>query len=194
MLWIRDLSSVGESLNEPLISIFDGEFISAGKNLDTILSNKVNWDYFYGQTFLWDIPRSIIPARFYYYQNSVGWFADQFHAARLRVGQGVGFSLAAEGFINFGYVGVILIFFVFAGLLSFLYNRSHRSFNSFIIYVLVAGFFIFTIRADLSNLFSPLFKQIFLPLLALAGVSSLLRKKGQITKHNYSAVMKQNAL
>jgi len=187
-------SIVSRSIDEPLISVLNGEFMSAGRNVDTILSNRMNWDYFYGQTLLWDIPRSIIPARFYHSQNGLGWFADLFHAKRLRLGQGVGFSLAAEGFINFGYTGVLLFFVLFAGLLSFLYNRSSYSSVNLLIYVLSAGFFIYAIRGDFSTLLSPLLKQVFIPLFALAGISGLLRRRWQTAKHVCPPVMGQTTL
>ena len=108
-------------------------------------------------------------------QNSVTWFAGKFHADLLARGQGVGFSLAGEGLINFGYFGVGLFYFALAFSLSFLYNKGQESLAGLVIYVLAAPFFIYVIRGDFSHLFSPIIKQILAPFFILMITSSLLK-------------------
>ena len=62
-----------------LLAIFQGEFLSAGRNLETILNTYGEWDFFYGETIIWDLARSVIPGFIYAVQNSIGWFNNTFN-------------------------------------------------------------------------------------------------------------------
>lgn len=81
------------------IDLLNGEFRSAGFNIDVILNNFR--DYKYGSSIVGDLLRSLVPGFVYDFQNSVGWYNNEYHPHLVEIGRGYGFSLAAEGYINF---------------------------------------------------------------------------------------------
>lgn len=162
-----------------VIGFLRGEFMSAGRNIDTIVSHNDSWTPFLGETFLWDATRSIVPAFVMKIDNSVSWFMKMFHPDILAIGQGYGFSLAAEGYINFGYVGVILVYCVVSWLIAWLYNRSYSGSLGMIVYVLAAPLFVYATRGDMSSILSPLLKQILLPVSVMWFISYFLVRRSR---------------
>lgn len=176
-IFIRTEVNIGE--NNILVSLLSGEFISAGRNLETLLLHNLKWDYFYGTTLFWDIRRVLTPGFSGVNYTSISWFAETFHWREMQVFQGRGFTLIGEGFINFSYIGVVIIFTIISLFLSFLYNRAHKNYWYCIFYFMSVPFFIYAIRADLANIFSPLFKRILLVMVIIALADYLLSKLKQ---------------
>lgn len=161
-LFVREEGFVRQ--DDIVISILDGEFRSAAYNLDTVISRPAEWEFFYGETALWAIGRSLIPAFIYSGQNAVGWYNEKFHPHIVSLGGGYGFSFAAEGYINFGYLGVAAWFAALGMLIVFLYNRRRLSDGWCAAYCVAVPLFIYVLRADLSNFFSPMIKGVIVPL------------------------------
>jgi len=141
-----------------LIKIFQGEFLSAGRNFEVLFQHINEWYYFYGETILWDFLRTIIPPFVYRVQNPVGWFNRTFLPDVVAQGRGHGFTLIGEGYINFGYIGVFIWFFLLAFILNLLYRRFDKNLFLFSLYIYMIPTAIYIQRADLSNFFSPLLK------------------------------------
>jgi len=159
-----------------ILAIFQGEFLSAGRNFETILHTQNQWDYFYGQTIIWDIGRSLIPSSIYYIQNSIGWFNNTFHPDIVAIGRGYGFSFIAEGYINFGYFGVFLWYLFLAMILNFFYKKATINTYWFVAYIYMIPIFIYIQRGDVSNLLSPILKQTLLFTLLLIIINSFFKQ------------------
>jgi oligosaccharide repeat unit polymerase len=159
--------SISLSSSNVFTDLFSGEFISAGRNLEYIFQNPEKWSYFYGETLIWDLIRSIVPGSIYRVQSTSYWYNITFHPTAVERGQGYGFSLSAEGYLNFGIVGVVIWMMIAMVLLSYLYNKAKRSIIWFSVYILSIPYFIYSIRGDLSSLLSPILKSVLLVFLLL---------------------------
>lgn len=168
-----------------LTDLLSGEFLSAGRNIETLLSYQNSWDFFFGKTLIWDTIRTFVPGIMYSTQNSVGWFNNTFYSSKVADGLGMGFSLSGEGYINFGLIGVSLWFFIFSLFIGILYNRCRNGIISVIIYTSTIPIFIYALRADFSNLFSPIFKTIIIPIVCIYIINEVI-KKFYIKERNYT--------
>lgn len=130
------------------IKLFEGEFISAGRNLDYIVS--LDLDDMHGVTYLWDLKRSLVPGS---EQMSTGkWFNEYLRVKYGNSGEsGWGFSLVAEGYLNFGLVGVFIQYFVLSMITLFVYRLSHRGRYFLLYYLFYAASFVYVQRADFAN-------------------------------------------
>lgn len=148
-------------VNQPIaFEIFGGEFMSASRNLNTLLINHDSWDFFYGKTFLWDIQVAMFNGG----QSTLGWFNKKFYPNLVNRGGGNGFSLVGEGYINFGIFGVIITFAFVAILLRYLYYKGTNNILWSVAYVAVIPIFIYLNRADLASLYAQAGKHILLPI------------------------------
>ena len=159
------------------VDIFRGEFQSAGRNIDILLSSDSSWSLFYGQTFLWDFARTIVPAPLMYVQNASGWYMSTFHSAVSAQGRGYGFTLAGEGFINFGLPGVALVYIAVGAFVGVLYNLARRNGLAGVVYLVMVPIIIYSTRGDLSVIASPFLKQVIAPLFMLWIGTRLLRRR-----------------
>ncbi|MCB0333373.1 MAG: oligosaccharide repeat unit polymerase, partial [Bdellovibrionales bacterium] len=178
--------------NEFLFSPFYGEFLRVGKNLEVILHRMDMWDYFYGETLLWDFARGLIPGFLYVPTNPTSWFNDLFFGALREEGGANGFSLLAEGYINFGYTGIVLWYSALSLFVHTFFRYSRRSVLALACYLYMVPFMIHVQRADFSNLISPLWKQLLLPITALMiGVSfhkALMRRRKKATNRSQDKI------
>lgn len=168
-----------EPFTLPTISeILSGEFISASRNLGVLLSNSNQWQFFMGETLWWDFKRVFVPQ---FLSNSdilspVGWFNNSFYMGLVNRGGGQGFTMVGEGYMNFGLIGVIIWFVILGLIIKFLYMKSFKSILYLVSYITFIPIIIYSIRADLSNLISPLISQIIIPILIIVILRSLLEK------------------
>jgi hypothetical protein len=146
------------------LALVGGEFRSAGRNLDVLFRKRFDWDYQYGYTLLQDIFASLIPSQLYEIVNPTTWFRYKMFPELAASGRGKGFSLAAEGFLNFGLVGVTVWFSLLAFLLSRLYYFSRWSYFGIILYISTIPLAIYALRADFANIISPLLKHVLIPM------------------------------
>jgi len=168
-------TDIAVSENIPIgVSILNGEFRSAGYNINYILNQDI--DLKYGASILSDFSRALIPRFIYPVENSIGWYNNTFHPNIVAQGRGYGFSLAAEGYVNFGYFGVYLWFFIVGGLIVFLNNKSYESNYYFMTYLLLLPIFVYAIRGDMSTIMSPLVKQICIPYFLLFIIYKFLNR------------------
>ncbi|MDD6793803.1 MAG: O-antigen ligase [Clostridiaceae bacterium] len=131
--------------------VLDGEFISAGRNLQILVSNNCN-NLFKGKTLLNDFIRIFYDTG---YSNQT-WFNHTFFASSQSTQYG--FTLVGEGYVNGGILGIIIVFLICGLLLRALYINANKNIYFMIIYLYMIPLFIYSIRADLANTFSPLIK------------------------------------
>jgi oligosaccharide repeat unit polymerase len=162
-IFTRD--SVSVERDSLVVSLLNGEFRSAGYNIDHILGN--NFDFKYGESIINDLVRSVVPGFLHSVENSVSWYNNTFHPDIVAQGRGYGFSLAAEGYVNFGYFGVFLWFLIISLGIVNLYNKSFHSTFYLAIYLTVLPVCIYVLRGDFSTILSPLLKQIMIPYLIM---------------------------
>lgn len=150
------------SLNSVIHRVLDGEFISASRNLQILLNHAPETKgLFDGFTIFNDFVRIIFPTDF----TNVSWFNDTFfpHVSTTSYG----FTLVGQGYINWGYVGIITVFFIAAFFLRFLYLRSSNNIFAFIMYIYSIPLYMYSIRADLANIFSPFIKHLLFSLIVI---------------------------
>lgn len=133
-----------------LYDILKGEFTASGKNLNIIMSGVVSpMD---GETLLWDVrrvlsflyPDQMSPAEWYnvYVRRQLG----------LEGTSGWGFSVVAEGYMNFGRIGALVWMFVVGLVARFFHHLSSRSAIWMSVYLCQVPIIIYCLRADLANL------------------------------------------
>ena len=146
------LSSLGDLLNDFL----SGEFTSASRNLQILVnSEETVKGVMGGKTFLSDIVRITGYAPF----SAQHWYQRTFFPNET---VGKGFTLIGEGYINFGYVGVVIVGIVIGCLVRFLYLNHTKNIFYLFIYFCSIPLFIYANRADLANIFSPMVRQVLL--------------------------------
>lgn len=139
------------SMSNLLPEFLDGEFISAGRNFQILLNGHYS-GYFGGKTILYDLGR-IFTKNIFSVQT---WFNNTFFSYSQSTKYG--FSLVGEGYINFGVIGVVLLAFIVGIIIRVLYLQSNKNQYNMLIYLYMLPLFIYSIRADLANIFSPLLK------------------------------------
>lgn len=173
-LFTRSDFSTGNN-NSLLVTLANGEFRSAGYNLDVIFANNVSFKF--GSTIPNDITRALIPGMLYMSENSIAWYNNTFHPEIVASGRGYGFSFAAEGYINFSWPGISIWFFFLGLFMNYLYHKSMRSQVALAVYSVLIPIFIYSLRGDISTILSPLIKQIFSVLVVVYLLDFLLSKK-----------------
>lgn len=159
----REASSLF-SANNIIYEFLDGEFISAGRNLQLLTSNELS-NYFKGRSLLNDFIRIFISTG---YSNQT-WFHNMFFEGHRT---GYGFTLVGEGYVNGGFFGVVIVM-VFVGLLiRSLYSYASKSKYGMFMYIFMIPYFIYSVRADIANILSALVKYAFLSLIVIKLINS----------------------
>lgn len=168
----------GRQVEKTLVQeIFGGEFSAAGRNLQTILMNEAHFDRFNGETLWWGI-KGILG-----HQGAVSWFNSTFFPELYEYGGGHGFSLIADGYINFGVIGVVLWFVALGLYTKFLYKRAHTHSVWLIIYALTIPLCFYVLRADMGTILVQSSKHIALPLLIIFGIRYVLDRAMPQRRH-----------
>lgn len=156
-----------------MVLILDGEFRTSGFNLEVLFKSGFS-DFFYGSKMIDEILRSFIPPFIYKIENSVTWYNTTYHPNVVNSGRGYGFSLIGAGFINFGFFGVFLYFFVFGLFINLSYKLIQKNDYFKIFYVSLIPISIYSLRGDFSTFFSPIFKSL-LPIILIIFIINNLR-------------------
>jgi oligosaccharide repeat unit polymerase len=174
-LFSRDMSDFSAFGDQGmLLSFLYGEFIAAGRNIDILLTNQQWWTYFFGGTNLWVLQHKFFPGILVETRNSLLWFHERFLPDWQTMVGGYGFTLAGDGYINFGLFGVALWYGIMAGIVVWLYNGRTRSGLRLVVYVISAPLFIFATRATIFY-FPGEAMLILKPLIVAYGADTLLR-------------------
>ena len=157
--------------NNIILDFLTSDFVSASKNMQILLLDQSSKGRFRGITWLFSILRALNIDKLLNISllSPLGWYNDTYFAVG-RAGQG--FTLVGDGYVNFGYIGVVILF-AFVGLIAkILYSRSNKGVYSFALYITSIPVFMYSIRADLANLLSPLINH---NLLVVFGLQVLLK-------------------
>lgn len=142
-----------------LNSIFSNEFISASRNLYSLIHFGVDYNLSYLFT---DFLRALIPSFLIGDGNIYSasqWFNSSFRVLNDFQGRaGWGFGIIAEGYLLGGYVGVFVVIFIMSSIISRLYLVRFKSEYYYVWYILSLTVVLYVMRADLANLLSQIFK------------------------------------
>lgn len=165
-------NGVSRELGSLLLILQENEFISTGRNLAYLISLKQE----YTNTLLGDITSS-----FFVETSPTGtrWFSENAY-------QNKGFGLVAEGYLNFGYVGVIFLAILTATIANFFYNRAKINSAYAAINAIIVISILYSIRSDFASIASGISRKIAIPLLAIMLISSLARKNGSTVRSRFS--------
>ncbi|WP_414048202.1 O-antigen polymerase [Macrococcus equi] len=144
-----------------IVDIIQSEFTSASLNLMKVVDNQTN--LFFGKTLIWDIGRIFTDI----YQSPTAWYNNLYFPKVVKTGGGRGFSILAEGYINFSIFGILLWAAILALIIKCIYSISNKSYECLFIYLLCIPIIIYILRADFAFLFSNFLKQILLPILLI---------------------------
>lgn len=161
-----EVESIGGNI---LAEIIKSEFHTQARNVQAILNSGNYEGYFKGETFVTSFTRLFGVSDF----STMSWFNETFFPDRI---SGVGFSLVGEGYLNFGYLGVVLMFLIIGLVIRTLYLRSGKSIYSMVAYLMMIPISIYTIRADLHNFVSQFTKQVLLILVLVKTMDFLVGK------------------
>lgn len=170
---------VGMGLNKNIynnlfVSFFTSDFSSASTNLQLLLLNSEYKSIFNGYSIFIDILRSLDVFNIYQgeYFSSAKWFNNIVFRDRT---SGMGFTLVGEGYLNYGILGVVLIYSFISILIKKLYFKSFKNTLIFILYIFSIPIYIYSIRGDLVSIFSPLIGQILLSVVILKSINSIVK-------------------
>ena len=152
--------------NNMFEATFGGEFATSGVNLNVLMSNKGSWKYQNGEAFFKDLKRATIPEFISKSENSTGWYNNLFND-HVDSGFGMGFSYIGEGYLQFGYIGVVIWTVMLFFIVLLLYKGAQMGLYGFVTYIYMIGMILYAMRGDLSYIISPLLKQILLTYILL---------------------------
>lgn len=146
---------------------FNSEFRSASANMQILLNHEEEVKNIFSYTqVLKDIKRIFIGST----ESTLGWFNDKFFSYTKTK---YGFTLVGEGYVIGGILGIVVIFLIIGVLIRFLYHMSSKNIYYKTLYICSIPRIIYAIRADLTNIFSPILKHIILTLLVIFIVQKL---------------------
>jgi oligosaccharide repeat unit polymerase len=175
---IRD-APLSVTLASPLVSALGDEFLAGSENLQTVIQNPPR-HYYWGETLWWDVKQALLPG--FLLPSGTGpaptlRFNEEFFPGVVDEGGGRGFSLVAEGYMNFGAAGVVLWFVLLGSFVGYLYRQSARNLVWLTMYIVTMPLVVYITRADFSNLLSQFGKHVALPVVAIYVFRSRLQNE-----------------
>lgn len=133
--------------------------------IDFLPSNR---KYDFGASYLWALStvlpnigsgKHIAQSR----EDPSTWLAWQINPKQAVVGQAYGFSVIAEAFYNFSYIGVILIMFFLGYIFKKLETKNNeKSYISILVSAIVLQWSLWGVRNSAESIVRPIFWQIFI--------------------------------
>ncbi|HDR8073367.1 TPA: oligosaccharide repeat unit polymerase, partial [Bacillus cereus] len=140
-----------------------GEFVTASRNLQVLINNSSMTEGLYnGYTILNATLRTLFLDTDF---SLISWYNDTFFPQLTKTGYG--FTLVGEGYVNWGYWGIVIVFSIFGLFIKLLYKKSNKNIYYFTIYIYTIPIYMYSIRADLTNIFSPFVKQLLFSMLLI---------------------------
>ena len=165
-----------------LLTIICSEFRTASENMAVALQAVPEQiPFLYVKPLLSDLMSTFIPTFLFpreTFETSVYWFNRTFFPNYFNTGAGVGFSLVATGYVNFGYFGIIGLFFLLGWALRKIYERTAKSLLYMIFYLCALPIFVLSIRADLATIFSQGLKHILSSILIMIVIGKFTTARG----------------
>lgn len=161
-----------------LIELLLSEFSSASKNLQILLLDHTVNGVFEGATFVSATIRALNIENLFNINilSSNAWFNNKYFELE-RAGQG--FTLVGDGYINYGYLGIIILFIFIGILVRILYALSNKNIFYFVLYIVSIPILMYATRADFANVLTQIFNQNVLIVFILSLVIKYSQKKHQ---------------
>lgn len=163
---------------EPLwVKIFNAEFSCASINTANILNHQGIWEYEYGLKYLllFFLPFTFQPLsgfmkilgfkNLFHIADNSAWYHDNI---LIGAKSGYGFSMVADGYMESGFLGVIVLYFLLGMIVKKAYRKSSSSILYLTFYIVMIPIFIYSTRATLLYFITYSVKYILLPLAILS--------------------------
>lgn len=157
------------------VKLLQGEFRSASRNIDWLLSRESSYDISYGLNLIKDILVGFSPISTGIL-NSQTWFNNTFFSEVVDTGQGYGFSLYGSFYIAFYWPGLVILSIIYSCFIVIVYNNAKDNIFLFLLSILMITPLIYAQRGDLSVVLSFMIKQNLLPLIIVYLFSRLFRR------------------
>ncbi len=155
-----------------------GEFRSASENLGVALQAVPSEvPFLYGKSLVMDLVRAVVPGFLFprgTFPSTVDWFNETFFSEFYATGAGVGFSLVGTGYVNFGYPGIVGLFFILGWIVKKISEKSVSSPIFLIFYVNFIPLLCYAIRGDIATIISQSWKHILLPIWIMIFIGKLI--------------------
>lgn len=159
-------------------AVFSNEFISASRNLYSLMLFEVEHDVSFIFT---DILRAFVPTILLPdldLMSSTRWFNSVYRVEHGFDGEaGWGFGIIAQGYLIGGPIGIILLMSIYSSIVSGIYNIRFKNKYFYVFYLIFLITAIYCIRADLANLLSQSFKIAGLMLILVLTSHMLMKRK-----------------
>lgn len=180
MFFVRDNGETEK--NNLIVKFLSSDFQAGGLNFNYILNREGQWELKNGSTLIYDFLSPFTDfIKFPEDQISTQWYQNTFFSNSIT---GRGFSIIAEGYINFSTYGIVLWMFIICIFIRILYLNSNKSIYTFAVYICACPMLMYIARADLANFISPFVKYILLFTIIMYFISE--RKKKNDTKKQLS--------
>ena len=176
----EDKSNFDTILDNGFIGLLQGDFASAGNNLYNII--YYTNEYHNGERFINDIYRVFSSNLFGINEGAISstkWYHMYFLNTN---GAGRGFSIVAEGYLDFGYIGIILLMGMIGFFLQVLYRYRYLNSLMYVYYIFTLITACYCIRADMANFISNSIKFGLIPLLFIS-FCKLVFARGKYAKN-----------
>lgn len=173
-------------LLQSITNILGSEFMTAGNVLTVLLEHvPETYPYLLGKSILWDLKRAVVPGFLFNrdVETTAVFFVKRIWPETYLRGEGPGFSLVGFGYVNFGIIGVIVVFSIYGYAIKKLYLWATHSLVGSIFYVTFIPIGVLTLRNDISAPISQALKHIALPMLVMFIIGTELRRLGK-TRHS----------
>ncbi|MEZ9903895.1 O-antigen polysaccharide polymerase Wzy [Vibrio breoganii] len=177
-VFVKDSLDLNESFQRIpfIVKLLQGEFMSASRNLDWILSRSDSYEYFYGVNLIKDFLIGISPISTGL-QNTQSWFNNTFFPEVVATGQGYGFSIYGSFYVSFGIFGLVLMSLCYSSIIVFVFNNRVKNYILFLLSILIITPTIYSQRGDISVLLSFIIKQNLIPLFLIYLPSLIMKGK-----------------
>ncbi|WMJ03801.1 O-antigen polymerase [Aeromonas veronii] len=148
------------------VKLLQGEFRSASRNIDWLLSREHEYNITYGVNIIKDIVVGVSPINMGL-TNSQTWFNTTFFPHVVETGQGYGFSIYGSFYIAFYWPGLIIFALLYSSIIVGIFNKARNNVFLFLLSILMITPLIYAQRGDLSVSLAFITKQTLLPLVLI---------------------------
>ncbi len=169
-----DWRPLGEARDSGIVStvavlVLGSEFRSASENLGFLLEAlRERSDIMWNQTSVGELMTPFYPG-FLLDREDIpslsSWFTREFFPRTYETGGGVGFSLVAQGYLDFGWAGVVWLFLLVGLLIRLMYAVSGSSIAGRAAYAMFIPIALYSIRQSTAPLISQSLKHVLLTLI-----------------------------
>jgi oligosaccharide repeat unit polymerase len=180
-----------KSIRKIPLLIFGSEFRTASENLLRLVEwVPHSFEYFKGQA-IWNDLSSVIKIGFLHSRDSspspAYWFTKVFYTSLYSKGGGVGFTLVGLGYLDFGILGVIVLFAALGKITGVIYRLSGKNIVWLIFYFNLIPLTMYAIRGSLASILSPAIKHVILPIIIIfcIGMMGHVASRYRVNKRNW---------